>query len=87
MKIFIYKSLIVFFLIILGFQLTFNYVQKVIEREIDVLTSKENIDSIKDGLRTQINDAIKKDDLIKEEDKILINKFLDKIKKELEQNN
>jgi hypothetical protein len=87
MKIFIYKSLIVFFLIILGFQLTFNYAQKVIEREIDVLTSKENIDSIKDGLRTQINDAIKKDDLIKEEDKILINKFLDKIKKELEQNN
>ena len=59
MKIFIYKSLIIFFLIIIGFKLTFTYAQKTIERKIDNLGSKENIDSIKDKLRSQINDAIK----------------------------
>ena len=87
MKIFIYKSLIIFFLIIIGFKLTFTYAQKTIERKIDNLGSKENIDSIKDKLRSQINDAIKKEDLIKSEDAALINQFLEKIKKELKEDN
>ena len=85
MKIFIYKSLIIFFLIIVGFKLTFSYMQKTIERKIENLGSKENIDLIKDKIRLQIKDAIKKEDLIKKEDAVLINKFLEKIKKELEE--
>ena len=40
-----------FFLVIIGFQLTFNYAKKEIERKIDEITSKENIDIIKDSLR------------------------------------
>ncbi len=87
MKIFIYKSLIIFFLIIVGFKLTFSYMQKTIERKIENLGSKENIDLIKDKIRLQIKDAIKKEDLIKKEDAVLINKFLEKIKKELEEDN
>ncbi|MDA8618342.1 hypothetical protein N9L17_00470 [Candidatus Pelagibacter bacterium] len=87
MKIFIYKSLIIFFLIIIGFKLTFTYAQKTIERKIDNLGSKENIDSVKDKLRSQIHNAVKKEDLIKSEDAALINKFLEKIKKELKEDN
>ena len=83
MKLFIYKSLIVFFLIILGFQLTFNYAKKEVERKIDEISSKENIDVIKDSLRNQIQEAIEKDDLIKKDDVILINNFIEKIKNEL----
>ena len=83
MKLFIYKSLIVFFLIILGFQLTFNYAKKEVERKIDEISSKENIDVIKDSLRNQIKEAIEKDDLIKKDDVILINNFIEKIKNEL----
>lgn len=85
MKIFIYKSLIIFFLVIIGFQLTFTYAQKSIEREIDNLGSKENIDLIKDKIRSQIKDAIKKEDLIKSEDVALINQFLEKIQRELKE--
>ena len=83
MKIFIYKSLIVFFLVILGFQLTFNYAKKEVERKIDEISSKENIDKIKDSLRNQIKEAIEKDDLIKKDDVILINNFIEKIRNEL----
>jgi len=85
MKIFIYKSLIVFFLVIVGFKLTFTYAQKSIERKIDNLGSKENIDLIKDKIRSQIKDAIKKEDLIKSEDVVLINQFLEKVQRELKE--
>ena len=60
MKIFIYKSLIIFFLFILGFKITFSYVQRTIERRIDHLTSKEYIDTIKQNLRSEMKNAIEK---------------------------
>ena len=72
-----------FFLVILGFQLTFNYAKKEVERKIDEISSKENIDKIKDSLRNQIKEAIEKDDLIKKDDVILINNFIEKIRNEL----
>ncbi len=86
MKIFIYKSLIIFFLIIIGFKLTFTYAQKTIERRIDHLTSKEYIDTIKQKLRSEIKNATEKKDLINNEDKDLLNNFINKIQKELGNN-
>jgi len=83
MKLFIYKCIIIFFLVIIGFQLTFNYAKKEIERKIDEITSKENIDIIKDSLRDEIKKATQKEDLIKENDAILFNNFIEKIKNEL----
>ena len=41
MKLFIYKSIIIFFLVIIGFQLTFNYAKKKLKEKIDEITSKE----------------------------------------------
>jgi len=87
MKIFIYKTLIIFFLIVLGFQLTFNYASKKIERQMDNITSKENIDSFKNVLRLQMKEAIEKEDFIKKEDAELIKTFIDKIKIDLYKNN
>ena len=87
MKLFVYKCIIVFFLLIVGFQLTFNYVKKEVARKIDEISSKENIDTLKQSLRNQMKDALQKEDLIKKEDAELIKKFLDKINKELKQNN
>ena len=86
MKLFVYKCIIVFFLLIVGFQLTFNYAKKEIKRKIDEITSKENIDIIKDSLRDEIKKATQKEDLIKENDAILLNKFIEKIRNELNLN-
>jgi hypothetical protein len=83
MKIFIYKSLIVFILFFLGFHLTFNYVQKTIERKIYNLTSKANIELIKDSARKSINEILKKDNLINADDEILLKTLIEKIKKEI----
>ena len=86
MILFIYNCIIFFFLVIIGFQLTFNYAKKEIERKVDEITSKENIDIIKDSLRDEIKKATQKEDLIKENDAILLNKFIEKIRNELNRN-
>lgn len=84
MRIFIYKSLFLITLIYILFQLTIGYTVKKIKGEIYNLKSKENIEFIKNKIRDEINAAIKKDKLLDERDKKLINDFIKKIKKELQ---
>ena len=47
------------------------------------LLSKDNINYIKDKLRSEIKDGLEKDQILSQEDVILVNKLLLKIKKEL----
>ena len=84
MRIFIYKSLFLIILIYILFQLTIGYTVKKIKGEIYNLKSKENIEFIKNKIRDEINVAIKKDKLLEDKDKKLINDFIKKIKKELQ---
>ena len=84
MRIFIYKSLFLIILIYILFQLTIGYTVKKIKGEIYNLKSKENIEFIKNKIRDEINEAIKKDKLLDERDKKLINDFIKKIKKEIQ---
>lgn len=84
MRIFIYKSLFLIILIYILFQLTIGHTVKKIKGEIYNLKSKENIEFIKNKIRDEINVAIKKDKLLDDKDKKLINDFIKKIKKELQ---
>ena len=84
MRIFIYKTLFLVILIYILFQLTIGHTIKKIKEEIYNLKSKENIELIKNKIREEIEVAIKKDKLLDERDKKLINNFLDKIKRELQ---
>ena len=45
--------------------------------------SKENAEQIKEKIREQLNTAIKKGNYLDDQDAILINKFLNKIKNEI----
>lgn len=83
MKIFIYKTLFIFLLIFITFHLTFNFAIRTVERKIDVIGSKENIEVYKEEIRKQLRNSINKDQFINEEDAILLKKFLDKIKSEI----
>ena len=83
MKIFVYKSLIVFFLVFLAFHLTFNYALGSLERKLVNFTSKGNIEFLKEELRNQLEEAVEKEELIKKSDALLLRKFLDKVKKEI----
>ena len=83
MKLFIYKTLFIFLLIYLLFQLTIGLVVKKIKEEIYNFKSKENVELIKKKIRSELNYAIKKDKYLDENDSKLINDFLKKIKNEL----
>ena len=83
MKIFFYKSLLIFFLFLIAFHFSFNYVVKHVKINIENNFSKEKIEDIKNKLRNEMQVAATKDDFISKEDAELINKFLNKIKTDL----
>ena len=87
MKIFFYKSILVFALFILAVHFSFGIITKQLKREYSKLISKEKVEHIKNKIRSEAKTAINKDTYINPEDAKLINNFLDKIKSDLEQNN
>jgi len=87
MKIFFYKTLLVAFVFFITFKLTIGSLLNELENKFHDSFSKENIEKIKDDLRGQLNTAVKKDKFINKEDSELINAFIDKIKKDLKNQN
>ena len=84
MKIFIYKSIIVFFLLIIAFHVTVNYKLRSYEKELKSFSSEENKEKYKNKIKDEMRKAIKKENYFTVEEKNLINDFLQKIKKELQ---
>ena len=83
MKIFLYKSLFVFFLVLILFKLTIGKLIGNYEKKFDLFLSKEYINEIKTKVREELRVGIKKEKILDQEDAVLINKFLNKIKKEI----
>tara|TARA_Y100000590_G_scaffold451407_1_gene592763 strand:- start:504 stop:767 length:264 start_codon:yes stop_codon:yes gene_type:complete len=83
MKIFIYKSLFIFFLIFLLFKLTIGSLVKNYEKKVDSYFSKENLVILKQKAREEMKNAIEKENYLEPEDAKLINKFLKKIQSEI----
>ena len=86
MKTFVYKSLFIFVLFFIFFQLTIGAKIKEFENRIDYIKSQENIELFKNKIRKELANANKKDKYLSDEDAKLINSFLRKIKIELENN-
>tara|TARA_A100001015_G_C14841524_1_gene652676 strand:+ start:707 stop:973 length:267 start_codon:yes stop_codon:yes gene_type:complete len=82
-KIFIYKSLIVFFLILILFKLTVGSLVSSYEKKFNTVLSKENLKGIENKLRKEIQAGINKDRILSAEDAELLNKFFKKIQKEI----
>ena len=87
MKIFFYKSILVSVLFVLTIHFSFGLITKKLKSEYKNLVSKENVEHVKIKIREELESGSKKDVLIKPEDAKLINKFLNKIKSDLEKNN
>ncbi len=86
MKLFFYKSVLVFFLFLLAFHLSYGYVSKKIDYLINEKVSKNSIEIIKEKIKDEMKVALTKEDYIKPEDAKIINKFLSKIKSDLNKN-
>ena len=86
MKIFFYKAVLVFFLFIIAFHLSFGYAVKKIKTEIKNTISKNKVEEFKFKARKEMLSAVEKKDLIDPDDARLINKFLNKVISDLEKN-
>ena len=75
--------MLVLFLFLVGFHYSYNYIEKKIRIIIQENLSKEKTELIKKKIKEEMKVAIDKDNYISKEDADLINKFLNKIKSDL----
>ena len=83
MKVFIYKSLIVFFLVLVLFKITVGSLINNYEKKMSLILSKENLKVIENKLKKEMQAGIKKDKILDPEDAKLLNNFFKKIQKEI----
>ena len=83
MKIFIYKSLFVSFLVLILFKLTIGTLVNNYEEKFEKLFSKEYINKVKIKIREEVKTGIEKERILSTEDALLINKFFNKLQKEI----
>ena len=85
MKSFIYKIIISVIAVILIYEFTIGKQINKYSNQINTFTSKEGRKESVNKIREEINKGIKKERYLSKEDAKLINTFLNKIKKELEE--
>ena len=84
MKIFLVKSIIVFFGIFFLFQATIGSQFESFRNSLDTFSSKEKRDVLKEKIKDEMKKGIEKENYFTEDERILISRFLKKIFKELE---
>ena len=84
MKQFIYKTVIIIIAIIVLFEFTIGNKISQIYEKVDVISTKEGRKESVNKIRDEMKRAIEKERYLSKEDAKLINSFLNKIKKELE---
>lgn len=85
LKKFIIKLIAITFAIIIIINVTYNliFADKLENiNKILLLNKKENIESVKNKIRSELKQGLEKDQIINDEDKLLIYKFYLKIKNE-----
>ena len=87
MKSFIYKIIIASIAVILVFKLTIGKEINQINQKINYFSTADGRKSIVNSLKKEMRKANNKENYLNEEERILINDFIKKIKKELEVNN
>ena len=83
MKIFIYKTVIVVFLLFLLFEFTIGQRINEINNKIENLNSKQEREKIANKIRNEIERANQKENILSAQDRDLLSKFINKIIKEL----
>ena len=85
MRQFIYKMIVVVLAIILVYEFTIGKKISQFGGKVDAITSKEGRKETVNKLREEIKKAVKKERYLSKEDAKLINQFILKIQKELEE--
>ena len=88
LKIFFIKLVSILIAIIITINVLFNLIISDKMKSFDILFSLSELENRRDygnKLRNNLNELLKKDDIIKEEDKILLYKLYQKLKSEFEE--
>ncbi len=83
MRNYIYKILIAVIALIVVFEFTIGKTLNKITSQTDILLTKEGRKEMVNSIKIEMEKAIKKENYLKEDERILINKFINKIKTEL----
>tara|TARA_X000001036_G_scaffold438844_1_gene487823 strand:+ start:1226 stop:1489 length:264 start_codon:yes stop_codon:yes gene_type:complete len=81
---YIYKTLIVVIALIVVFEFTIGKTLNKITKQTDVLLTKEGRKDMVNSIKIEMEKAINKENYLKKDERILINKFFNKIKNELQ---
>lgn len=85
MKFFVYKTLFIALIFFLLFHLTFGHLIKSYEKKFYNNFSSEKIEQIKEKTREELRNALVKENILNKEDAILLNEFIKKLQKEINQ--
>ena len=83
MRAYIYKTLIVVIALIVVFEFTIGKTLNKITNQTEILLTKEGRKKMVNSLKIEMRKAIEKENYLKEDERILINQFINKVKKEL----
>lgn len=83
MRTYIYKTLIAVIALIVVFEFTVAKTLNKITKQTEILLTKEGRKKMVKSIKVEMKKAIKKDNYLKKDERILINNFINKIKTEL----
>tara|TARA_Y100001970_G_scaffold85401_1_gene107758 strand:- start:3845 stop:4105 length:261 start_codon:yes stop_codon:yes gene_type:complete len=83
MKLFIYKSLIIIFLVFILFEITIGYRITNFKAEIENILGKKNREELIIKLKDEIKEANSKENILDQEERELLSTFIKKITQEL----
>ena len=83
MRNYIYKTLIAVIALIVVFEFTIVNTLNNITRQTDILLTKEGRKKMVNSIKVEMEKAVNKENYLKKDERVLINKFIDKIKREL----
>ena len=83
MRDFIYKTIIAVITLIIVFEFTIGKTLNNITRQTDILLTKEGRKKMVNSIKVEMEKAVNKENYLKKDERVLINKFIDKIKSEL----
>ncbi len=83
MRNYIYKTLIAVVALIVVFEFTIGKTLNNITRQTDILLTKEGRKKMVNSIKLEMEKAVNKENYLKKDERVLINKFINKIKREL----
>jgi hypothetical protein len=87
MRIFFYKFIIIIVGLFVLYQLTIGYSIKKFEQKVYSINIKEQSEFIKNKLREEIKNTLKKDKILDKDDVILFKNFYNKLYNEIKNSN